>query len=143
MIINIQIFLININHAISVSPLQYEILPMSIYSVSNRIALDGMPISLSRLASLPLAIAALLLTAQAQAFLPTPASLVTTGELALDTNSITNTDRNIENNAKTEIATETDAKQLLTEWREKAKTENLAQHTTWRRLLYFVDDEKG
>nr|WP_320157724.1 DUF4105 domain-containing protein [Psychrobacter maritimus] len=34
---------------------------------------------------MPLTIAGLLLTAQAQAFLPTPASLVTTGELALDT----------------------------------------------------------
>ncbi len=109
---------------------------MSIHSVSNRIALDGTPIQLSRRARLSLAIAGLLLTAQAQAFLPTPASLVTTGELALNTNTNTN---NNNNNAKAE----TDANQLLNLWREQAKTKNLAQDTTWRRLLYFSDEKKG
>jgi len=107
---------------------------MSIHSVSNRIALDGTPIQLSRRARLSLAIAGLLLTAQAQAFLPTPASLVTTGELALNTDANTNN-----NNAKAE----TDANQLLNLWREQAKTKNLAQDTTWRRLLYFSDEKKG
>ena len=107
---------------------------MSIHSVSNRIALDGTPIQLSRRARLPLAIAGLLLTAQAQAFLPTPASLVTTGELAL------NTDANTNNN---KAKAETDANQLLNLWREQAKTKNLAQDTTWRRLLYFSDEKKG
>ena len=108
---------------------------MSIHSVSNRIALDGTPIQLSRRARLSLAIAGLLLTAQAQAFLPTPASLVTTGELALNTDANTNTN----NNAKAE----TDANQLLNLWREQAKKKNLAQDTTWRRLLYFSDEKKG
>ncbi len=122
---------------ISVSPLQCKILLMSIQSVSNRILLDDMPIQLSRRARLPLAIVGLLLTAQAQAFLPTPASLVTTGELAL------NTDTNTDNNAKAGTAAETGAKQLLALWREQAKTKNLAQHTTWRRLLYFSDEKKG
>src|SRR5690606_35429558 len=56
---------------------------MSIYS--NLFAIDCTPTSIGRRARLPLTIAGLLLTAQAQAFLPTPASLVTTGELALDT----------------------------------------------------------
>ncbi len=107
---------------------------MSIHSVSNRIALDGTPIQLNRRARLPLAIAGLLLTAQAQAFLPTPASLVTTGELAL------NTDANTNNN---KAKAETDANQLLNLWREQAKTKNLAQDTTWRRLLYFSDEKKG
>jgi len=107
---------------------------MSIHSVSNRIALDGTPIQLSRRARLSLAIAGLLLTAQAQAFLPTPASLVTTGELAL------NTDANTNNN---KAKAETDANQLLNLWREQAKTKNLAQDTTWRRLLYFSDEKKG
>jgi len=107
---------------------------MSIHSVSNRIALDGTPIQLSRRARLSWAIAGLLLTAQAQAFLPTPASLVTTGELALNTDANTNN-----NNAKAE----TDANQLLNLWREQAKTKNLAQDTTWRRLLYFSDEKKG
>ena len=111
---------------------------MSIHSVSNRIALDGTPIQLSRRARLSLAIAGLLLTAQAQAFLPTPASLVTTGELALNTDANTNTNTN-NNNAKAE----TDANQLLNLWREQAKTKNLAQDTTWRRLLYFSDEKKG
>ncbi|MEK6219081.1 MAG: DUF4105 domain-containing protein [Psychrobacter sp.] len=110
---------------------------MSIRSVSNRVALNETLIQRSRYARLPLAIAGLLLTAQAQAFLPTPASLVTTGELAL------NTDDSIHNNAKAETAAEIDTKQLLASWREQAKTENLAQHTTWRRLLYFSDDKKG
>lgn len=114
---------------------------MSIHSVSNRIALDDTPIQLNRHARLPLAIAALLLTAQAQAFLPTPASLVTTGELALNTEANTNIDNDAK--AKAETAAETDSKQLLTSWREQAKTKNLAQDTTWRRLLYFSDDKKG
>ncbi|WAI87036.1 hypothetical protein SC65A3_00487 [Psychrobacter sp. SC65A.3] len=111
---------------------------MSIHSVSNRIALDGTPIQLSRRARLSWAIAGLLLTAQAQAFLPTPASLVTTGELALNTDANTNTNTNT-NKAKAE----TDANQLLNLWREQAKTKNLAQDTTWRRLLYFSDEKKG
>ena len=122
---------------------------MSIQPVSNRIASDDTPILYSRRARLPLAIVALLFTAQAQALLPTPASLVTTGELALNTNSSINTktDKTSENNAKSEIATEiavkTNAQQLLASWREQAKSKNLAQHTTWRRLLYFSDDKKG
>ncbi len=41
----------------------------------------------SHRARLPIAIAGLLLSAHAQAFLPTPLSLVTTGELAPDINS--------------------------------------------------------
>ncbi|WP_262880920.1 DUF4105 domain-containing protein [Psychrobacter sp. ANT_H59] len=113
---------------------------MSIYSVSNRIALDGTPIQLSRRARLSLAIAGLLLTAQAQAFLPTPASLVTTDELALNTDANTNTNTNTNNN---NAKAETDANQLLNLWREQAKTKNLAQDTTWRRLLYFSDEKKG
>ena len=56
---------------------------MSIYS--NLLPIDCTPTKISRRARLPLTIAGLLLTVQAQAFLPTPASLVTTGELALDT----------------------------------------------------------
>ena len=116
---------------------------MYIHSVSNRIALDGTPIQLSRRARLSLAIAGLLLTAQAQAFLPTPASLVTTGELALNTDASANNDT--DNNAKANVGTdaETDANQLLNLWREQAKTKNLAQDTTWRRLLYFSDEKKG
>ncbi|MGM8884741.1 Lnb N-terminal periplasmic domain-containing protein [Psychrobacter sp. 1U2] len=35
------------------------------------------------------------------------------------------------------------AEQLLATWRQQAAAQNLAQHTTWRRLLYFLDDKKG
>ncbi|MBO6198411.1 MAG: hypothetical protein J6N79_02315, partial [Psychrobacter sp.] len=60
---------------------------MSIYS--NLLTLDCTPTNtltnIGRRARLPLTIAGLLLSAQAQAFLPTPAALVMTGELALDT----------------------------------------------------------
>src|SRR5690606_34272582 len=33
--------------------------------------------------------------------------------------------------------------QLLASWRTQAKAKNLAQHTPWRRLLYFFDDQKN
>ncbi|WP_227670861.1 DUF4105 domain-containing protein [Psychrobacter maritimus] len=152
---------------------------MSIYS--NLLAIDCTPTSIGRRARLPLTIAGLLLTAQAQAFLPTPASLVTTGELALDANettgakpinTLTAKSRNAEptlmaytepnntikpdsvsNTAVTSRTSnhqnannsdnETNAQQLLASWRAQAKTKNLAQHITWRRLLYFFDDQKN
>lgn len=143
---------------------------MSIYSNlvlhSKFLAIDCAPTMMRRRARLPLAIAGLLLTAQAQAFLPTPAELVTRGELALHNkadaglnnntkpNSTSNKDvtdhlrtknttSGIDNNVSNVIATNTNAEQLLASWREKVKTENLAQHTTWRRLLYFFDDQKN
>ncbi|TXD96624.1 DUF4105 domain-containing protein [Psychrobacter frigidicola] len=47
------------------------------------------------------------------------------------------------NTANTQSAQATNAEQLLSTWREHVKTDNLSQHTTWRRLLYFIDDEKS
>lgn len=161
---------------------------MSIYS--NLLALDCTPTNtltnIGRRARLPLTIAGLLLSAQAQAFLPTPAALVMTGELALDANetmdsSLVTKSQNAEpiltaytkpivakanaesnNTIKPESVSntavtsrtsnyqsannsdnETNAQQLLASWRAQAKTKNLAQHTTWRRLLYFFDDQKN
>ena len=145
---------------------------MSIYS--NLLAIDCTPTSIGRRARLPLTIAGLLLTAQAQAFLPTPASLVTTGELALDTadnNSASKsqsteptlmaytepnntikpsivsntavTSRTSNNQSANNSVNETNTQQLLASWRAQAKTKNLAQHITWRRLLYFFDDQKN
>lgn len=35
------------------------------------------------------------------------------------------------------------AEQLLARWRKQAEAKNLAQHTTWRRLLYFLDDKNA
>lgn len=145
---------------------------MSIYS--NLLAIDCTPTSIGRRARLPLTIAGLLLTVQAQAFLPTPASLVTTGELALDTadnnsasksqsteptlmaytepnntikpDSVSNTavtSRTSNHQSANNSVNETNAQQLLASWRAQAKTKNLAQHITWRRLLYFFDDQKN
>ena len=159
---------------------------MSLYSkYSNLLALDctptNTPTNIGRQARLSLTIAGLLLSAQAQAFLPTPASLMTTAELALDTTDaksqnaepilttsakpvVTGTNVVVKANAesnntikeshspKVEVASsasntrninDADTEQLLASWRAQAKTKNLAQHTTWRRLLYFFDDQRN
>ncbi len=163
---------------------------MSIYS--NLLALDCTPTNtltnIGRRARLPLTIAGLLLSAQAQAFLPTPAALVMTGELALDANEaidgnlVTKSQNaepilttsakpvvagtnvvvkvNAESNntikasnapnielassaSNTKNINDADTQQLLASWRTQAKAKNLAQHITWRRLLYFFDDQKN
>ncbi len=146
---------------------------MSIYS--NLLALDCTPTNtltnIGRRARLPLTIAGLLLSAQAQAFLPTPASLMTTAELALDTTDAksqnaepiltaytkpvvaeSNNTIKASNAPNIELASsasntkninDADTEQLLASWRAQAKTKNLAQHITWRRLLYFFDDQRN
>ena len=163
---------------------------MSIYS--KILALDCTPTNtltnIGRRARLPLTIAGLLLSAQAQAFLLTPAALVMTGELALDANEaidgnlVTKSQNaepilttsakpvvagtnvvvkvNAESNntikasnapnielassaSNTKNINDADTQQLLASWRTQAKAKNLAQHTTWRRLLYFFDDQKN
>ena len=157
---------------------------MSIYS--KILALDCTPTNtltnIGIRARLPLTIAGMLLSAQAQAFLPTPAALVMTGELALDANetmysSLVTKSQNAEpiltaytkpivakanaesNNtikasnapnielassaSNTKNINDADTQQLLASWRTQAKAKNLAQHTTWRRLLYFFDDQKN
>ena len=164
---------------------------MSLYSkYSNLLALDCTPTNtltnIGIRARLPLTIAGMLLSAQAQAFLPTPTALVMTGELALDANetmdsSLVTKSQNAEpiltaytkpivakanaesnNTIKPESVSntavtsrtsnyqsannsdnETNAQQLLASWRAQAKTKNLAQHITWRRLLYFFDDQRN
>ncbi|WP_225211621.1 Lnb N-terminal periplasmic domain-containing protein [Psychrobacter communis] len=150
---------------------------MSIYS--NLLALDctptNTPTNIGRQARLSLTIAGLLLSAQAQAFLPTPASLMTTAELALDTtdaksqnaepiltaytkpvvakaNAETNNIIKESHSPKIKVASSTshtkninnaDTQQLLASWRAHAQAKNLAQHITWRRLLYFFDDQRN
>ncbi len=163
---------------------------MSLYS--KILALDCTPTNtltnIGRRARLPLTIAGLLLSAQAQAFLPTPAALVMTGELALDgneaidgnlvtksqnaepilttsakpvvagTNVVVKVNAESNNTIKasnapnielassasnTKNINDADTQQLLASWRTQAKAKNLAQHTTWRRLLYFFDDQKN
>ncbi|MER2164829.1 MAG: DUF4105 domain-containing protein, partial [Psychrobacter alimentarius] len=95
-----------------------------------------------------------LLSAQSQAFLPTPLSIMTTGELADESTleSVTAPQKNVviakavvpsSSNVQTDAqkSLTSAAESLLTDWRTQVKTENLAQHTTWRRLLYFYDGQ--
>ncbi|GAF52577.1 putative outermembrane protein [Psychrobacter sp. JCM 18900] len=113
-------------------------------------------------ARLPLAIAGLLLSAQTQAFLPTPLSVLESDALSPDASSlaptstaptysnsdalsesgnISNAEPNIKNSTSSESSLATE--QLLSTWRQQVKTDKLAQHTTWRRLLYFYDDKNS
>lgn len=93
---------------------------------------------------LPLAIAGVLLSVQAQAFLPTPLSVIENGE-STSALQVTATNASLDNRIQKEAqdTKSNTADQLLVKWREQVQTENLAQHTTWRRLLYFIDDQKN
>lgn len=160
---------------------------------SNDISVVFTPSTIGQRACLPFAIVGLLLTAQAQAFLPTPLSVVTTGVLSTSTsvstpqsvatqsaadissatdhhdgannsaynnNTNNNTNNSIKNTSIKNISTDNNridndsindaialqnlnAAQLLASWRKQVQADNLAQHTTWRRLLYFLDDKKS
>lgn len=104
--------------------------------------------TISLRARLSLAVAGLLLSAQVQAFLPTPVSLVTTGDLATsaamtDTTAKTRqtmADNKADNIQNTQSSV---AEPLLVKWRKQVQAQNLSEHTTWRRLLYFLDDKKS
>ena len=95
---------------------------------------------------LSLAMAGIFTSMSAQALLPTPAVVIDSGALA-DANSAnsSNFSTNINTNKDDISANEqsTQAEQLLTTWRRQVKAQNLAQHKSWRRLLYFLDDKKG
>lgn len=113
-------------------------------------------------ARLPLAIAGLLLSAQTQAFLPTPLSVLESDALSPDASStaptstaptysnsdalsesgsINSAEPNIQKSILSESSLATE--QLLSTWRQQVKADKLAQHTTWRRLLYFYDDKNS
>ncbi|MEZ7517617.1 DUF4105 domain-containing protein [Psychrobacter sp. NPDC078370] len=113
-------------------------------------------------ARLPLAVVGLLLSAQTQAFLPTPLSVLESDTLSPDASSIaptstaptysnsdvlaesgniSNAEPNIQNSTLSESSLATE--QLLSTWRQQVKADKLAQHTTWRRLLYFYDDKNS
>lgn len=115
---------------------------MSIKPISSSVDCTLTPIG--QRARLPLTIAGLMLSAQAQAFLPTPLSVIETGE-STSALQITADDASLDNRVQKEAqdTKNSTADQLLVKWREQVKTENLAQHTTWRRLLYFIDDQKN
>ena len=133
---------------------------MSIKLTSIPIDCTLMPIGLR--ARLPLAVAGLLLSAQTQAFLPTPLSVLESDALSPDASSIAPTstaptysnsdalsepdninsaEPNIQNSTLSESSLKTE--QLLSTWRQQVKADKLAQHTTWRRLLYFYDDKNS
>ena len=101
----------------------------------------------SRPLMLSVAIAGVILTANAQAMLPTPSSIVDSGSV-VEPSEVTSTRSvdgiNVNTNQSemdAQITNSVQAEQLLSEWREQVQTQQLAQHTTWRRLLYFVDDK--
>ena len=78
------------------------------------------------------AIISMLFTMSAQAVLPMPLDLV-------------NLQTNPDNTLSLELAGADNSQStaLLDRWRQQVKADNLAQHTTWRRLLYFIDDDKN
>lgn len=124
-------------------------------------------------ACLPLAVAGLLFSAHAQAILPMPLEVVTDlavdtrKALTVNNTAVTTVNRSItrttdgtdnknkvqtqspqhtqNNNPPTQnkSAQNKNAEQLLNIWRQQVKSSNLAEHITWRRLLYIVDDKKG
>lgn len=111
-------------------------------------------------ATLPAMVAALLVVTvmpRAHAFLPTPLSVVTTGELATSESDptahiIAQTDNQKPQRDLNQVSTTADdqkrhatptSAQLLSTWRAQVAAKNLAEHTTWRRLLYFLDDKKS
>ncbi len=97
-------------------------------------------------ARLPFAMAGFLLSTQAQAFLPTPLSVVMTEEVASTSQNTAphdSTQQDIQSVQNVSAGQNSKAEQLLANWREQAKTKNLAQHTTWQRLLYFLDNQNS
>lgn len=89
------------------------------------------------------ALSTALLSVPAQALLPTPLSVVNTGKLA-DTASEPTTKINaVDDMAINKTASDSTMTEQLMTWRTAAKAASLAEQTTWRRLLYFVDDKKG
>ncbi|WP_243456191.1 DUF4105 domain-containing protein [Psychrobacter halodurans] len=95
-------------------------------------------------ARLPFAVAALLLSAQVQAVLPTPAPLVMTGELAAAPTITADISHSLTPQTDGTLHSQnSEAEQLLATWRQQVQAHSLAEHTTWRRLLYFLDDKKS
>ncbi|MGP5552326.1 Lnb N-terminal periplasmic domain-containing protein [Psychrobacter celer] len=95
-------------------------------------------------ARLPFAVAALLLSAQVQAVLPMPASLVMTGELAAAPTTTADISQSLTPQTDGTLHSQnSEAEQLLATWRQQVQAHSLAEHTTWRRLLYFLDDKKS
>ncbi|WP_350560075.1 DUF4105 domain-containing protein [Psychrobacter sp. CAL346-MNA-CIBAN-0220] len=60
-------------------------------------------------------------------------------------NSANNSTNNININDAIPLqnAQKNNAEQYLATWRKQVQADNLAQHITWRRLLYFLDDKKS
>ncbi len=112
---------------------------------SNPTSVDCTLTTIGQRTRLPLAIAGLLFTAHAQALVPTPPSAVTTDELSSESQIIDTANTALDSNVQkaTPASKNSTADQLLAKWRQQVKTDNLAQHTTWRRLLYFYDGQNS
>ena len=100
---------------------------------------------------LPLALIGLLCSVQTQAFLPTPLPALQV-EPSTAVASTPFTDMQAHTTADDlQYTTEQDvnaiapaiSSSLLSLWREQAQKMELAQHTTWRRLLYFYDNKNS
>lgn len=120
----------------------------------NSISVVSSVNKINKQSGLPFIIAGLLLSIEAQA-LPTPLAVVNT-DIQVTTNAsapltainsepVYNAINNntINDNGSDAISKSTNADSLLADWRQQAQVKNLAQHTTWRRLLYFIDEKKG
>ena len=87
-----------------------------------------------------------LFSVSAQATLPVPVAVLEADEETASTlnhETLTrNTELSTSDNDRQSIKS-TAAASMLASWREQAQADNLAQHTTWRRLLYFLDDNKN
>ncbi len=105
-------------------------------------------------ARLPLTVAvlSLLFGVPSQAILPTPLAVLDADKTTKDELASTLTTKGATEDTEIIVRHDTQSAQdiqsvnaelLLNSWRQQVAAGNLAQHTTWRRLLYFIDDNKN
>ncbi|MBH0006353.1 DUF4105 domain-containing protein [Psychrobacter sp. SWN149] len=134
------------------------------------ISIDATLAKIGPRACLSVAVAGLLFSVPAYAFLPTPLSVIEpdtssaspSTSLAESLSSESSTDLSpadfdsvalseSNNSHSTEqntqdspaVASSITKDKLLLKWRKQVSADNLAKHTTWRRLLYFYDDKNN
>ncbi|MBF2720247.1 DUF4105 domain-containing protein [Psychrobacter sp. NG254] len=138
------------------------------------ISIDATLAKIGPRARLSVAVAGLLFSVPAYAFLPTPLAVIEPDTLSsvasasasaspseslppesstdlspADFDSValseSNNSHSTEQNTQDNVVSASDVttEQLLSTWRQQVKTDNLAEHTTWRRLLYFYDDKNN
>ena len=132
------------------------------------ISIDATLAKIGPRARLSVAVAGLLFSVPVQAFLPMPLAVIEPDTLssvasALPSESLpsesstdlspadfdsvalseSNNSHSTEQNTQDNVVSDVTTEQLLSTWRQQVKTDNLAEHTTWRRLLYFYDDKNN